>query len=233
MSQHIYLADDDTHIRDLIGAFLTQEGFQVESFADGESLMRACAIRLPDLVILDIMLPGQDGLSVCSQLRQENPQLPIIIVSARDSPFDRVTGLTLGSDDYLVKPFLPMELVARVRALFRRAQSSRAEGAAPAPLEYGPLLLSPSFRTASLEGVPFPLTATEFDFLAYLICHQDRAVSREELLRSLWQMDWQSDTRAIDALVKRLRRKLRERSSPVRIETVWGYGFRLALEETT
>ena len=228
----IYLADDEKNIRELMNAFLTQEGFSVRTFADGDSLLAACAQKMPDLVILDIMMPGTDGLSVCSQLRQKDADLPIIIVSAKDSPYDRVTGLTLGGDDYLVKPFLPLELVARIRALLRRSNrhSLSADAAAPSELSFGSLVLSPALRSATLHGEPLPLTPTEFDFLAYLTEHQDRAVSREELLRALWQFDWQADTRATDDLLKRLRRKLREHQSDVRIETVWGYGFKLALE---
>ena len=228
----IYLADDEKNIRELMNAFLTQEGFSVRTFADGDSLLAACAQKMPDLVILDIMMPGTDGLSVCSQLRQKDADLPIIIVSAKDSPYDRITGLTLGGDDYLVKPFLPLELVARIRALLRRSNrhSLSADAAAPSELSFGSLVLSPALRSATLHGEPLPLTPTEFDFLAYLTEHQDRAVSREELLRALWQFDWQADTRATDDLLKRLRRKLREHQSDVRIETVWGYGFKLALE---
>ena len=231
MPQVIYVADDEKNIRQLIAAFLTQEGFQVQTFPTGDALLSACEERLPDLVVLDIMMPGTDGLSICSALRKASAQLPIIIVSAKDSPYDRVTGLTLGSDDYLIKPFLPLELVARVKALLRRAGGASQTAQPDQPLEYGPLVLSPELRTAAVDGEPLTLTPTEFDFLAYLIQNRDRAVSREELLQALWQVDWQADTRAADDLMKRLRRKLRERDSQVRIETVWGYGFRLVLEE--
>ena len=230
MPQTIYLADDEKKIRDLIETFLTEEGFAVRTFPDGAALQAACRQSMPDLVILDIMMPGVDGLSLCSQLRQSNTDLPIIIVSAKDSPFDRVTGLTLGSDDYLAKPFLPLELVARVRALLRRAKKEPSAAGPLQELHFGPLCLSPAFRTATLCGDPLPLTPTEYDFLAYLMEHQDRAVSREELLQTLWQFDTEVDTRAIDDMLKRLRRKLRERNSPVLIETVWGFGFRLAIE---
>lgn len=121
--------------------------------------------------------------------------------------------------------------MARVKALLRRAGGASQTAQPDQPLEYGPLVLSPELRTAALDGEPLTLTPTEFDFLAYLIQNRDRAVSREELLQALWQVDWQADTRAADDLMKRLRRKLRERDSQVRIETVWGYGFRLVLEE--
>lgn len=215
-----------------MNAFLTQEGFSVRVFSDGDSLLAACTQKMPDLVILDIMMPGTDGLSVCSQLRQKDADLPIMIVSARDSPYDRVTGLTLGGDDYLIKPFLPLELVARIRALLRRSKRNTPSAAeeSPSELNFGSLSLSPALRSATLHGEPLSLTPTEFDFLAYLTAHQDRAVSRQELLNALWQFDWQADTRAADDLLKRLRRKLREHQSDVRIETVWGYGFKLVPE---
>lgn len=231
MPQTICLADDEKNIRDLIALFLSQEGFSVQTFSDGDALLAACKQSLPDLVILDIMMPGTDGLSICSQLRQENSDLPIIIVSAKDSPFDRVTGLSLGSDDYLIKPFLPQELVARVRALLRRSQKTAHISGVPCELTFGTLTLSPNLHTAMLNHEPLTLTPTEFDFLSYMVTHQERAVSRDELLQTLWKMDWQSDTRAADDLVKRLRRKLRAQQSNIRIETVWGFGFRLALEE--
>ena len=227
MPQRIFLADDEKNIRDLIAAFLSQEGFEVQTFESGDALLSACNTSLPDLVILDIMMPGTDGLSICSTLRKANADLPIIIVSAKDSPYDRVTGLTLGSDDYLVKPFLPLELVARVRSLLRRAQRPTQSTGAMQELTFGAMQLSPERRIVLLNGAPLTVTPTEFDFLAYLMEHHERAVSRDELLRALWQVEWQADTRATDDLVKRLRRKLRERSSTVSIETVWGFGFRL------
>lgn len=227
----IYLADDEKNIRDLMFAFLSEENFDVKTFSNGDDLMKACSEQMPDLVILDIMMPGTDGLSTCSKLRNQNSNLPIIIVSAKDSPYDRVTGLTLGSDDYLVKPFLPLELVARIRALLRRSrQTDIDENSTVSELIFGPLTLYPERRFAELDAKPLALTPTEFDFLSYLVKHQDRAVSRDELLKNLWQYNWQADTRAADDLVKRLRRKLRECKSSVRIETVWGFGFRLEKE---
>lgn len=234
MPQKIYVADDEKNIRDLIAAFLTKENFEVEIFENGDTLMAACSACLPDLVILDIMMPGTDGLSICSMLRKANSELPIIIVSAKDSPYDRVTGLTLGSDDYLIKPFLPLELVARVRSLLRRAQKSNTTNNEEiSELTFGTLHLFPKRRNASLGGTPLTLTPTEFDFLAYLVQNQDRAVSRDELLQALWPVNWQADTRVTDDLVKRLRRKLRDMQSPVRVETVWGFGFRITMNRGT
>ena len=231
MPKKIYIGDDEKNIRDLIAVFLKKEGFETRTFANGDDLMKACSEEMPDLVILDIMMPGTDGLSVCSMLRQSSDDLPIIIVSAKDTPYDRVTGLTLGSDDYMVKPFLPLELVARVKALLRRSgrslENSLESDKNKNEISFAALRISPELRTASIDGKELNLTPTEFDFLRYMTEHQVRAVSREELLKNLWQMNWQADTRATDDLVKRLRKKLRESHSSVRIETVWGFGFRL------
>ena len=230
MEQMIYVADDEKNIRDLIGAFLTKESFQVKTFENGDNLVTACNSKMPDLVILDIMMPGTDGLSICSLLRKTNADLPIIIVSAKDSPYDRVTGLTLGSDDYLIKPFLPLELVARVRSLLRRTQKNVSAAETIHKLVFGSLQLYPERRDAILDDKPLTLTPTEFDFLAYLVKHQERAVSRDELLQALWQVNWQADTRVTDDLVKRLRRKLRDQKSAIQVETVWGFGFRISAE---
>lgn len=224
MKRSIYIADDERNIRELIAAFLIQDGFEVRTFESGDALLSACRERLPDLVVLDIMMPGTDGLTVCSALRSSYPALAIIIVSAKDSPYDRVTGLTLGSDDYLVKPFLPLELVARVRSLLRRSTVSEEEKI----LSYGPLRLYTEKRSAELDGRTLLLTPAEYDFLSYLVRNKERAVSRDELLREVWGASWDTETRAADDLVKRLRRKLRELQTPLFIETVWGYGFRIA-----
>ena len=227
----ILIAEDEVEIARALKILLEKNKCSVDIVHNGKDAWDFICQGNFDVIVLDIMMPGTDGLSICSALRKASAQLPIIIVSAKDSPYDRVTGLTLGSDDYLIKPFLPLELVARVKALLRRAGGASQTAQPDQPLEYGPLVLSPELRTAALDGEPLTLTPTEFDFLAYLIQNRDRAVSREELLQALWQVDWQADTRAADDLMKRLRRKLRERDSQVRIETVWGYGFRLVLEE--
>ena len=226
MSKKIYLADDEENIRALMTSFLKNAGYEVASFPDGDSLYEAYLENRPDLIILDVMMPGTDGLTLCSLLREKNPGLPIIIVSARDDPYDRVTGLSMGSDDYLIKPFLPLELVARVKALFRRSETE----AASKPDEtrsFGALTINEKTRTAVLSGNVLTLTPTEFGFLSYLIREKDRAVSREELLAELWGFSRDADTRATDDLVKRLRKKLKNAGADFEIETVWGYGFRL------
>ena len=229
VAEKIYLADTDKSVLEAISSHLIKDGFEVEGFANGDAMLAACEKALPDLALLDVVLPGTDGLSVCSALRRSYPQLPIILISVNDNPYDRVTGLTIGADDYLSKPFLPIELIARIRALLRRARSTVEEEKEESALTFGSLALNIEKRTATLFGENFPLTPNEFDFLAFLIERDGSAVSREELINRLWKAHWQEDTRVADDLVKRLRKKMRLRNSDVAIKTVWGYGFRLAV----
>ncbi len=225
MAKSIYVADDEPHIRTLIQTFLVNEGYEVSTFADGDSLFQAFSRHCPDLIILDIMMPGTDGLSLCARIRGES-RVPIIFVSAKDSPLDRVTGITLGGDDYMIKPFLPLELVARVKALFRRAEYGRPE--APTSRRCGNLLLEQGARSITVGGEAFSVTPTEFDFLSYMLERAGQAVSKQELMREIWKLpDYELDTRVADDLVKRLRRKLKDAGCSASIETVWGFGFRL------
>ena len=228
MAKRIYVADDEKNICFLIQNFLEKEGFEVTCFHDGESILEACEKEMPDLCILDVMMPGMDGLTVCTQIRRKS-HVPIIIVSAKDSPLDRITGITLGSDDYLVKPFLPLELVTRVKALFRRVDAfAGPEEETKGTLEFGDIILYTKRRAAQLKGNDFALTPLEFDFLNHMLEHPEHAASRDDLLKALWKVDSKEvDTRAVDDMVKRLRKKLKEQESTVKIETVWGYGFRL------
>ena len=228
MAKKIYVADDEKNICFLIQNFLEKEGFEGTCFHDGESILEACEKEMPDLCILDVMMPGMDGLTVCTQIRRKS-HVPIIIVSAKDSPLDRITGITLGSDDYLVKPFLPLELVTRVKALFRRVDAfAGPEEETKGTLEFGDIILYTKRRAAQLKGIDFALTPLEFDFLNHMLEHPEHAASRDDLLKALWKVDSKEvDTRAVDDMVKRLRKKLKEQESTVKIETVWGYGFRL------
>ena len=225
MDSLIYVADDEEHICLMIKRFLENEGCQVEIFLDGRQLEAGLKKRMPDLLILDIMMPGEDGLSICSRLRKESG-LPIIIVSAKDSPMDRIAGLTLGSDDYIAKPFLPLELVARVKALLRRSGlQQEKEGTC---YTCGDLCLWPASRKVWVAGEAFPVTPLEFDFLHYLLQYKERAVEKGELMEHVWKYpEGERGARMPDDLVKRLRRKLLDRRATARIETVWGYGYRL------
>lgn len=229
MLKRIYIADDEANICKLIQSFLEKEGFEVKCFGNGVDLLNRFRIDPVDLLILDIMMPGIDGLSLCAMIRQES-SVPIIIVSAKDSEIDRVTGITIGSDDYLVKPFSPLELVARVKALFRRNELLLGQSHVESEvLTYHTLILNMKMRTLIINERAVTLTPMEFDFLAFLVKNQDRAVSKVELLKELWQVDFETDTRATDDVVKRLRKKLKENGS-ISIETVWGFGYRIGQE---
>lgn len=230
----IYIADDEENIRELIKNFLEKNGYEVRAFADGKSLIDAFYEKPSDLVILDVMMPGEDGLSICARIRQQY-HVPIIIVSARDSEVDRITGITVGSDDYLVKPFSPLELVARVNALFRRVALD-ADPKETKPVEEAKLLtfeklsIDTRNRKVKWEEKPVELTPTELALMIYLVEHKDRAVSREELLKNVWKSATEDvDTRAADHVVKRLRKKLAGMS--IQITSVWGFGFRIEKRE--
>jgi DNA-binding response OmpR family regulator len=229
LSKSIYVADDEDNIRNLIVMFLTNEGYDVTAFSNGDDLLKAFQNKPADMVILDIMMPGTDGLSLCMQIRKQSSVL-IVIVSARDSEIDRITGITLGSDDYMTKPFSPMELTARVKALFRRLELDTG-GVPPCVLSAGKFSIDTASRLAQVGGKPFDLTPTELAFMAYLLQSSGRAVSREELLKNVWKFDFEADTRATDDVVKRLRKKLAAAGADIRIETVWGFGFKLVREE--
>jgi len=223
MPRRIYIADDEKNIRELISGFLKNDGFDVCAFESGDELLEAFSDRPSDMVILDIMMQGTDGLTICSRIRQKH-NVPIIIVSARDSELDRITGITLGSDDYLVKPFSPVELVARVKALFRRVEMDH-ERSSTEMLKYGDITLNVALKECRINDKFLELTPTEFALLTYLFRNCERAVSRDELLKNVWKFDFEVDTRATDDVMKRLRRKLTD--SNVKIESVWGFGFKI------
>ena len=226
----VLVAEDEESIREFIVINLTRSGYTVEQAENGAVALEKFAKDESgfDVAILDIMMPGMDGLTVCTQIRKTS-HVPIIIVSAKDSPLDRITGITLGSDDYMVKPFLPLELVTRVKALFRRVDTfSGQEEEAKESYEIGDIKLYPKRRAAKVKDEDFALTPLEFDFLCHMLERQEHAASRDDLLKSLWKVDSREvDTRAVDDMVKRLRKKLKNQKSTVKIETVWGYGFRL------
>lgn len=229
MNKTIYIADDEQNIRELISSFLQSEGFTAVTFCSGDDLLAAFLARPADMVILDIMMPGTDGLSLCTRIRQKS-NVPIIIVSARDSEIDRITGITLGSDDYLTKPFSPMELVARVKALFRRLNLSKTSIELEI-VSMGNIQININTREAECEKMIIDLTPTELALMIYLIQNKERAVSREELLKNVWKFDFEVDTRAADDVIKRLRKKLITAGSSVKIQSVWGFGFKMGLRD--
>jgi len=225
-SKVIYIADDETNICNIIKSFLVREGYTVETFSDGKQLLDAFSRRKADLLILDIMMPEIDGYSLCTKIRSIS-NVPIIIVSAKDSETDRIAGLTLGSDDYMTKPFSPMELVARVKSLFRRIELDRAESDNPKTIEILDLAINTGTKNVMCKGKEINLTVMEYNLLMYLVLNKNRAVSREELLNRVWGFETRTETRATDDTVKRLRKKLEDAGSSLKIKTVWGYGFKI------
>lgn len=231
MQKLIYVVDDEENIRLMMKTFLENEGFLVESFGDGTSVREAVSQRRPDMIVLDIMMPGEDGLSLCKAFRKEKDML-LLIVSAKDSPLDRVTGLMLGSDDYVAKPFLPLEFITRVKALFRRAEIEAAgterENGAREVFSCGNLSIYPRERRIVIGGNECAVTPNEFEFLLYLMERRGTAVSRDELLEHVWDCHaLMLEQRMPDDLVKRLRKKMKNCGSTARVETIWGYGYRL------
>lgn len=226
MEKLIYIAEDDANIRTLEKAFLVKSGFRVETFENGDMLYDTFSEKPADLIILDIMMPGTDGLTLCTKLREES-SVPIIIVSAKGSDIERVAGITMGCDDYMAKPFSPIELVARVQAIFRRMEMTPDKKENDC-ITCGDLKIDKARREVTKNGETVDLTATEFNVLTYLAENSERAVSRDELLQKLWDFSNESiDTRATDDTMKRLRKKLNECGSEVVIETVRGFGFRI------
>lgn len=229
MSQLIYLADDDSALLDVFSTFLEGAGYDVRAFPTGDALAEAFAERAADLVILDVMMPGTDGLTICRDLRAVS-SVPIVILTAKDSEMDYLRGLGLGADDYLTKPFSPAMLVVRVRALLRRVELDRAAhepGAAPTELAFADVTLSEAAHEVRVSGAPIDLTMTEFALLACLLKAKGQPVSRDRLLSEVWGIDAVVETRVTDETVRRVRAKLRAATSRVGIKAVWGYGYRL------
>lgn len=221
MKHVIYAADNEEYILDLIRIHLEKENYEVITFADGGSLASALSRRVPDLLIMDIVLKGQNGKEFLKSLRAYS-NLPVVIVSAKCSPSDRVVGLELGCDDYMCKPFLPRELVLRINRILGRPRVHSA----PEELCLGNLKMLPDTRQASVGDSPFRLTAQEYSFLEYLLRRKGAAISKQEIIRVIWRQDW-GQGRMPDDLLKRLRRKMAAADCTAAVETVWGYGYRL------
>ncbi|MDJ1121696.1 response regulator transcription factor [Olsenella sp. YH-ols2216] len=231
LARVVYYVEDDKNLRDLTVYALTQAGIEAEGCEDEAAFKAACVRRAPDAVLLDVMLPGADGLEILGRMRQD-PRLqdaPVMMLTARDTELDTVRALDAGADDYLTKPFGMMEMVSRVRVLLRQAERLRARGSRTvrpsAPVSAGPVTLWPDRREATLDGAELDLTPREFDLLLYLMREPGRAVSRDELLRRVWGWDFDGGTRTVDVHVNTLRAKLGDRAGLV--ETVRGVGYRL------
>mgnify|MGYP001954882741 CR=1 FL=1 len=218
--------DDEPGVCQLCQLYLEREGFQVTWVHRGDEVLEAMERWRPDLLVLDIMLPGMSGWDVCRKIRQQS-QIPIIMLTARDEDGDRILGLELGADDYLVKPFNPRELVARVRAVLRRTNANGAEPESGPVYRSGPLTVDVERRIVTLDGKEVNLTPKEFELLHCLIRRPKKTYSRTELLELVWGYDYFGDERTIDVHIKRLRRKIEPPDGTHRfIHTVWGVGYR-------
>ena len=232
MEHSIYLADDEKSIRELLHSFLASDGYTVRSFESGDALLEAFRQEPAELVILDIMMPGTDGLTVCRELRAVS-DIPIILLTAKDSELDYVMGISQGSDDYLTKPFRPTILLMKVKALLRRVEMDRGKTAAEDELHYGDIRYSATENAIFYGAAPVSLTQTELRLLSYMMKQPEKAYSREELLSAVWGFDSDVETRVTDETLRRIRKKLLQAGSTVSVSTIWGFGYKLKGAERT
>ena len=222
--QSILVVDDDPTVAEVVTGYLERAGFSVDRAADGPQALELAAGRPPALVVLDLMLPGMDGLEVCRRLRAEAP-VPVIMLTARGDEDDRILGLEIGADDYVTKPFSPRELVLRVESVLRRTRADQGRPAGP-ELRLAGIVLDPVARRVTRDGRPLSLTLREFDLLAHLMRHPGRAIAREQLMHDVWGWEF-GDLSTVTVHVRRLRGKIEtDPARPLLIQTVWGVGYR-------
>ncbi|MBW5448780.1 response regulator [Cohnella sp. CFH 77786] len=221
--KHVFVVDDEMNIRNILKKYIESEGFKVTLFDNGSQVQAEIGRLKPDLLVLDIMMPGTDGMELCKSIRKTS-DIPIIFVSAKNEELDRILGLELGADDYLSKPFSPRELVVRIKNLLRRLERSASP---TGPVAIGDLTVDKERRQVDKDGREIKLTGKEYELLEFLADHPRMPFKREQLTQQVWGYDYYGDERLVDDLVKRIRKKLAEQSSSVQITTVWGYGYRL------
>lgn len=225
----ILVLDDDARIRDLLRRYLTQEGFEVVLAEDGKALNRILLRDAVSLIVLDLMMPGEDGLSVCRRLRAANDKTPIIMLTAKGEDVDRIVGLEVGADDYLAKPFNPRELLARIHAVLRRRPAAEVPGAPSSEQEvvrFGPFTFDLSLRSLQKDGQELPLTTGEFAMLKTLVRHPRQPMSRERLAQLARGREFEPFDRSLDVQISRLRKLIEtDAASPRYIQTVWGVGY--------
>lgn len=227
----ILVVDDEPNIREVVGLYLRRDGHVVISAADGVEALRLHRDHQPDLVVLDLMLPQISGLEVCRRIQAER-RVPLIMLTARGDEEDRIIGLGVGADDYVVKPFSPRELAARVAAVLRRAQAPPSAPASERALELGLLRIDPAKREVHLRGEAISLTMREFDLLFYLASHPGRVFSRDQLMDAVWGYAFAADTSTVTVHMRRLREKIEDDpSQPRLLLTVWGVGYRFGGEQ--
>ncbi len=225
--KRILVVDDESSIRDVLTRYLEREGYRVEVAADGPAALYATTQIAPDLIVLDLMLPGLDGLEVCQRLRAVS-MVPIIMLTARDEEADKVRGFTTGADDYITKPFSPAELVLRIKAVLRRVEAAIAPIQAQSDLlRFGSLTIAPAYRRVEVAGRVIDLSAREFDLLLYLASHPGQVFTRNQLLQQVWDFDYYGDSSTVTVHISRLREKLEpDPTHPSYIKTVWGVGYK-------
>ena len=224
----ILVVDDDARLRDLLVRYLGDNGFRVRSAVDAPAMDRELQREPPDLIVLDLMLPGEDGLSICRRLRASDTNLPIVMLTARGDEVDRIIGLEMGADDYLPKPFNPRELLARIRAVLRRRAATQPSAALVqgGKVVFGPFTLDLATRQLSRDGETLPLTSGEFSVLKVLVEHARRPLSRDQLMEMARGREHEAFDRAIDVQISRLRKLIEDSAAQPRyIQTVWGFGY--------
>lgn len=228
-NEHILVVDDEASVVEVVSLYLQRDGFRVSEANDGEQALAALASEIPDLLILDVMLPKVDGLSIIRQVREQT-EMPIIMLTARGEETDRILGLELGADDYVVKPFSPRELVSRVRAVLRRTRAiAAAETAEEAgqSLTHCELVLNPNTREVTIRSDPKTLTAKEFELLWFFMRHPRQVFTRDQLLENVWGLTEYLDPSTVTVHVRRLREKIEANpGEPEYIHTVWGVGYK-------
>lgn len=223
----IFIADDEKNIRDLLGKFLEDAGHEVRLFENGDSLLTELDNSVPDIVVLDVMMPGIDGFTACGRIRKAHPDITIILLTARDTDADFMTGFMAGCDDYLTKPFSPLKLTLKVNAILSKLGKNEKN---TDEMAFGDLSVDVSSFSCRVLDSELKLTKTEFQVLSLLLSNPEKAVSRDKLLSDIWGYS-EVETRVTDDTMKRLRKKLKDAGSRVHIETIWGFGFKLTLSE--
>ena len=223
----IFIADDEKNIRDLLGKFLEDAGHEVRLFENGDSLLTELDNSVPDIVVLDVMMPGIDGFTACGRIRKAYPDITILLLTARDTDADFMTGFMAGCDDYLTKPFSPLKLTLKVNAILSKLGKNEKN---TDEMAFGDLSVDVSSFSCRVLDSELKLTKTEFQLLSLLLANPEKAVSRDKLLSDIWGCS-EVETRVTDDTMKRLRKKLKDAGSRVHIETIWGFGFKLTLSE--
>ena len=230
--QKILIVDDDENIAELISLYMTKECFETQIVYDGESALKTADTFAPDLIILDLMLPGIDGYQVCREIRQKS-QTPIIILSAKGEVFDKVLGLELGADDYIIKPFDAKELVARVKAVLRRYNAIPKQEAPVETggkrVEYPGIVINLTNYTVTVDGTKVDMPPKELELLYFLASSPNQVFTREQLLDQIWGYEYIGDTRTVDVHIKRLREKIKDHST-WKLSTVWGIGYKFEVK---